>query len=152
MKIHDIPESLSERVMDYIVSSWAISKGIDAAKVFTCTLSYYIGSIVVDDVLTYCALFHSVCDLKDTQMNVQYNLIWELILYGFCCEKHEGTVDHSTVTRWLKKFCPMFPVGGTYGIYCREVRPSLLQGVSLFVCLIVCLFCCLMAYQPSWVI
>lgn len=33
MKIHDIPESLSERVMDYIVSSWAISKGIDATKV-----------------------------------------------------------------------------------------------------------------------
>ncbi|XP_052829740.1 potassium voltage-gated channel subfamily H member 1 isoform X3 [Octopus bimaculoides] len=33
MKIHDIPESLSERVMDYIVSSWAISKGIDANKV-----------------------------------------------------------------------------------------------------------------------
>lgn len=33
MKLHDVPKSLSERVMDYIVSTWAITKGIDAAKV-----------------------------------------------------------------------------------------------------------------------
>ncbi|XP_050407025.1 potassium voltage-gated channel protein eag [Patella vulgata] len=33
MKLHDVPKSLSERVMDYIVSTWAISKGIDATKV-----------------------------------------------------------------------------------------------------------------------
>ena len=35
MKLHDVPKSLSERVMDYIVSTWAITKGIDAAKVGT---------------------------------------------------------------------------------------------------------------------
>ncbi|XP_071080038.1 voltage-gated delayed rectifier potassium channel KCNH1-like isoform X2 [Haliotis cracherodii] len=33
MKLHDVPKALSERVMDYIVSTWAITKGIDAAKV-----------------------------------------------------------------------------------------------------------------------
>ncbi|XP_062604189.1 potassium voltage-gated channel subfamily H member 1-like [Saccostrea cucullata] len=33
MKLHDVPKSLSERVMDYIVSTWAITKGIDATKV-----------------------------------------------------------------------------------------------------------------------
>ncbi|KAL5008520.1 hypothetical protein ScPMuIL_014101 [Solemya velum] len=33
MKLHDVPKSLSERVMDYIVSTWAITKGIDAGKV-----------------------------------------------------------------------------------------------------------------------
>ncbi|KAJ8309419.1 hypothetical protein KUTeg_014293 [Tegillarca granosa] len=34
MKLHDVPKALSERVMDYIVSTWAITKGIDATKVF----------------------------------------------------------------------------------------------------------------------
>ncbi|XP_070180487.1 voltage-gated delayed rectifier potassium channel KCNH1-like [Littorina saxatilis] len=33
MKLHDVPKSLSERVMDYIVSTWAITKGIDITKV-----------------------------------------------------------------------------------------------------------------------
>ncbi|KAK7504351.1 hypothetical protein BaRGS_00004655 [Batillaria attramentaria] len=33
MKLHDVPKSLSERVMDYIVSTWAITKGIDVTKV-----------------------------------------------------------------------------------------------------------------------
>ena len=25
---------------------------------------------------------------------------------NICCVKSEGAVDHSPVTRWLKKFCP----------------------------------------------
>ncbi|XP_074653095.1 voltage-gated delayed rectifier potassium channel KCNH1-like [Tubulanus polymorphus] len=33
MKLHDVPKALSERVMDYIVSTWAMTKGIDTAKV-----------------------------------------------------------------------------------------------------------------------
>ena len=33
MKLHDVPRALSERVMDYVVSTWAITKGIDTAKV-----------------------------------------------------------------------------------------------------------------------
>ena len=35
MKIHEVPKSLSERVLDYVVSTWAITKGIDTAKVST---------------------------------------------------------------------------------------------------------------------
>ena len=31
--------------------------------------------------LTLCALLHFVCDLKVIQINVQYSLIWELVLY-----------------------------------------------------------------------
>ena len=33
MKIHDVPQELAERVIDYVTSSWVISKGIDTAKV-----------------------------------------------------------------------------------------------------------------------
>ena len=39
MKIHDVPKSLSERVMDYVVSTWAITKGIDTIKVSLGALS-----------------------------------------------------------------------------------------------------------------
>ena len=62
-------------------------------------------------------MLHSVCDLKPVQMNVQYHLIWELMLYEFelgynvvqaikniCCVKGEGAVDHNTVTNWLRNF------------------------------------------------
>ena len=77
-----------------------------------------VGSIVVVGVLTQYALHHSVCELKVAPMNVQYRLIWKLIHYQFelghnttqptkniYCMKGEGAVDHSTVTRWFKKFC-----------------------------------------------
>jgi hypothetical protein len=33
MKLHEVPKALSERVMDYVVSTWAMSKGIDTDKV-----------------------------------------------------------------------------------------------------------------------
>ena len=33
MKLHDVPRALSERVMDYVVSMWAVTKGIDTPKV-----------------------------------------------------------------------------------------------------------------------
>ncbi|XP_076318646.1 potassium voltage-gated channel protein eag-like [Tachypleus tridentatus] len=33
MKLHEVPKALSERVMDYIVSTWAMSKGIDTKMV-----------------------------------------------------------------------------------------------------------------------
>ena len=75
-----------------------------------------VGSIVVVSVLT-CALFHSVCILKATQINVQHSLIQELMLYKFeldhngaevtkniHCVKGKGAVDHSTLTRCLNKF------------------------------------------------
>lgn len=33
MKLHDMPKQLQERVMDYVVSTWAVTKGIDTSKV-----------------------------------------------------------------------------------------------------------------------
>ncbi|XP_055005640.1 potassium voltage-gated channel subfamily H member 5-like [Boleophthalmus pectinirostris] len=35
LKLYQVPEGLSERVMDFIVSTWAMSKGIDAEKVLS---------------------------------------------------------------------------------------------------------------------
>ena len=34
MKLHEVPKALSERVMDYVVSTWAMTKGIDQEKVW----------------------------------------------------------------------------------------------------------------------
>lgn len=33
MKLHEVPKTLGERVLDYVVSTWAMNKGIDTAKV-----------------------------------------------------------------------------------------------------------------------
>ena len=33
MKLHDMPKQLYERVMDYVISTWSITKGIDRGKV-----------------------------------------------------------------------------------------------------------------------
>ncbi|XP_022243006.1 potassium voltage-gated channel protein eag-like [Limulus polyphemus] len=35
MKLHEVPKALSERVMDYVVSTWVMSKGIDTKKVLS---------------------------------------------------------------------------------------------------------------------
>lgn len=33
LKLYQVPKGLSERVMDYIVSTWSVTKGIDTEKV-----------------------------------------------------------------------------------------------------------------------
>ncbi|VDP41401.1 unnamed protein product [Schistosoma mattheei] len=33
IKTHSVPKDLAERVIDYVTSTWAITKGIDTAKV-----------------------------------------------------------------------------------------------------------------------
>ena len=40
MKLHEVPKALSERVMDYVVSTWAMTKGIDQEKVRNETPSH----------------------------------------------------------------------------------------------------------------
>ena len=56
-----------------------------------------------------------VCGSKDTQINMQCGLIWEIMLYEFKLN-HDfvdmtkntscaDTDDHNTVNRWFKKFC-----------------------------------------------
>lgn len=39
MKLHEVPKALSERVMDYVVSTWAMTKGLDTDKVLAGTYS-----------------------------------------------------------------------------------------------------------------
>ena len=75
-----------------------------------------VDTFMVIGVLRHCALLFSVCDLKATQMNMQYSLIWELVFYEFelghnateaaqnISMRSEGEVDHHTVTGWFKKF------------------------------------------------
>ena len=76
-----------------------------------------VGSVVLVNALTHCALLHSVCDLKAAQMKVLSCLIQDFMLYEFrldyktaeatkniCCVKSDGTVDHSMVTRLFKNF------------------------------------------------
>ena len=35
IKLQEVPKELSERVMDYIVSTWAMTKGIDTGQVLS---------------------------------------------------------------------------------------------------------------------
>jgi hypothetical protein len=41
MKLHEVPKALSERVMDYVVSTWAMTRGIDSFKASVLCLFYY---------------------------------------------------------------------------------------------------------------
>ena len=41
MKLNEVPRALSERVMDYVVSTWAMSKGLDTCMVFYHGYSSY---------------------------------------------------------------------------------------------------------------
>ena len=38
MKLNEVPRALSERVMDYVVSTWAMSKGLDTCMVLYCVI------------------------------------------------------------------------------------------------------------------
>ena len=71
-----------------------------------------VDSVMLVGVLTCCALLHSVCDLKITQMNMLLRLLWEFMCNKFkqvhnfveatktiCFVKDEGRVNHSTMIR-----------------------------------------------------
>ena len=74
-----------------------------------------------------------MCDSKATQMKRQDSQIKGLMLYEFklehnaietikniCCAKVESTFYHSTVTRWLKKFCTS----------CKNLNDHIMAGRS----------------------
>lgn len=44
MKLHEVPKALSERVMDYVVSTWAMTKGLDTDKVTVAAASAHCAS------------------------------------------------------------------------------------------------------------
>ena len=75
-------------------------------------------------------------DLKFKQMDEQYSLIWELMLYefeqnynpmkatkNFCCMKGGGPVDHCAVTRLFKKFYSSYKNQGQGGLKLWISRP-----------------------------
>ena len=35
-RLHNIPKELKERVLDYVVSTWSITKGVDSVKARSC--------------------------------------------------------------------------------------------------------------------
>lgn len=43
IKLQEVPKELAERVMDYVVSTWAMTKGIDTQKV-----EYGISTVIHD--------------------------------------------------------------------------------------------------------
>ena len=51
--------------------------------VILAVLAMEVSRILVVGILTHCALLHSVCDLKATQMNVQHSILWEFMFYKF---------------------------------------------------------------------
>lgn len=58
MKLHDVPKSLSERVTDYVVSTWAITKGLDTQKV---RKTYAIGVLIDRSKRSLCILKFYSC-------------------------------------------------------------------------------------------
>lgn len=47
MKLHEVPKALSERVMDYVVSTWAMTKGLDTEKVFFVVFFFHCNIIII---------------------------------------------------------------------------------------------------------
>lgn len=47
MKLHEVPKALSERVMDYVVSTWAMTKGLDQDKVIRYSILIAISIIII---------------------------------------------------------------------------------------------------------
>ena len=79
--------------------------------------------IMVVGMQIHCRLLHSMHDLKAAQMNMQCDLFCEFVLYkskmihnamevirNICCTKDDDAVNHSTITRWFKKFWLWFVV------------------------------------------
>lgn len=52
MKLHEVPKALSERVMDYVVSTWAMTKGLDTDKVSSSTAPAPICTSFLDGTVT----------------------------------------------------------------------------------------------------
>lgn len=62
MKLHEVPKALSERVMDYVVSTWAMSKGLDKEKV-----RYLINTCVFQVLFSVYTSVYNICIACDTQ-------------------------------------------------------------------------------------
>lgn len=82
LKLYQVPKGLSERVMDYIVSTWSMSKGIDTEKVW----------IIITIFVTY-FMFQ-----QDFQMHVTLSLTYYLyvIVILYFTSKYQSIILFST--------------------------------------------------------
>ena len=100
-----------------------------------------VDSITAVGAQTLCTLFLSICDLKDTQMNMQHSLIQKFIFYVFelnrnameadkniCDTKGDGAVDHTTGTRRFKKFCSDYK---NFDNQARSSRPKTVDSNAI---------------------
>ena len=60
-------------------------------------------SILVVGTLIHCALVHFVCGLKAVQMNVQFSLIWEFLLYELKLNHNSTEAQPKTFVMWKVK-------------------------------------------------
>lgn len=95
LKLYQVPKGLSERVMDYIASTWSMSRGIDTEKVCHAEL------LCVDTPCVECEPNKSVCTFLSrlkiahvTMSQCQHSSSW------FFLKKH------STVFLYLTMFFP----------------------------------------------
>lgn len=51
VKLHEVPQTLADRVMDYVVSKWSTSKGLDTGKVLDVSIIFSHFAIVKYNVL-----------------------------------------------------------------------------------------------------
>ena len=103
------------------ISNSEFYEGVQRSAIFwhvwVCSTYHATNAVLIMMVgaLIRCTLLHSMYNLKAAQMNVQYSLIQELMLYKFEPNHNimevtknicvNGEDDHRTVTRWFKKFC-----------------------------------------------
>lgn len=69
MKLHEVPKALSERVMDYVVSTWAMTKGLDTEKVMQArmhagTLSHSLAAKKVIHMARHISIYICNCSHK----------------------------------------------------------------------------------------
>ena len=79
----------------YILCAWCIS---------SCK-RYLLWLVVLWLLMCWYMHYFSVCESHADEAGC--SLIWDLGFYKFknICKKDEDVVDHSRVTRWVKKFC-----------------------------------------------
>ncbi len=133
LKLYQVPKGLSERVMDYIVSTWSMSKGIETEKVRLKQMwwlrdwSFWYYSWKILNCKFICAQVLSICP-KDMRADICVHLnrnvfnehpAFRLASDGCLPLIGRGVPDDTLCPRW-----PHLPCGWKRG-------PALLHGVRV---------------------
>lgn len=127
MKLNEVPRALSERVMDYVVSTWAMSKGLDTCMVISfdwLSVLVIIYSIVRLSVEAL-QIFFLFDDVQTVNVFMPFSLQWKSV---DCCrelsvsvdwkgKKNETAVMFILKNRLMCRVCVCVPV-------CRGPPPS----------------------------